>query len=139
MTAARGTRFQRAPRVPGSARTRGPSNSQRTGRTLAPTHWRDPANNGKRQRCPSTPLVPSWYLTDHARKRAAERSITHAELFQVVEEPEVTYDQSDHGPNRQVRQRGQLGVVVDRSTGAVITVVFRHHDLWLKQPASTVA
>jgi len=86
---------------------------------------------------PTEMHVPSCYLTKHARERAAERGITHAELFQVIGAPDVTYDQSNYGPNRQVRQRGPLGVVVDQSTGAVITVLFRSYDQWLNQfPAS---
>ncbi len=75
--------------------------------------------------------APRWYLTSHLRRRAAERGITEDEVMRVLAEPEVTYEQETFGPNRQVCQRGRLGVVVDRSTGAVITVVFRSGQAWL--------
>ncbi len=79
--------------------------------------------------------APRWYLTSHLRRRAAERGITEDEvmLMGVLADPEVTYEQETFGPNRQVCQRGRLGVVVDRSTGAVITVVFRSGQAWLAQ------
>lgn len=83
----------------------------------------------------TAPPTQGWYLTHHLRARAAERGITDNDVFEVLDQPEVVYDQDSYGPNRQVRQRGNLGVVVDRSTGAVITVVFRTHDLWLAQIA----
>jgi len=86
------------------------------------------------------PIAPrDWHLTSHLRSRAAERGISDAEVFEALEDPEVTYDQSKYGPNRQVRQRGRLGVVVDRSTGAVITVVFRSDALWLAQRTGCLA
>ncbi|MFF2300702.1 DUF4258 domain-containing protein [Arthrobacter sp. NPDC058127] len=78
--------------------------------------------------------APSWHLTHHARKRAAERGIPNAELLRALNQPDVTYEQSDYGPNRQMRQLGRIGVVVDRSTGAVITAVFRNRDHWIAQP-----
>lgn len=80
--------------------------------------------------------APRWHLTRHLRLRATERGISEAELYQALDYPEVVYDQDDHAPNRQVRQRGRLGVVVNRSTGAVITVVFRSHDAWLSHLAN---
>ena len=49
-----------------------------------------------------------------------------AEIVEALDDPEVTYAQDCYAPNRQVRQRGRLGVIVDRSTRAAITVVFRH-------------
>jgi hypothetical protein len=81
----------------------------------------------------STSASPGWYLTHHLLLRAAERGISEAEILEVLDDPEVIYDQDYYAPNRQVRQRGRLGVVVDRSTGAVITVVFRTRQLWMQQ------
>jgi hypothetical protein len=89
---------------------------------------------------PDNPSASGWYLTHHLRKRAIERGITDAEVFEVLQDPEVTYDQAGYGPSRQVRQRGLLGVVVNASTGAVITVVFRDHERWLRhQSVAAVA
>lgn len=78
-----------------------------------------------------TATQPRWHLTRHLRQRATERGISEMEVYQALDHPEVVYEQHDYAPNRQVRQRGRLGVVVNRSTGAVITVVFRSHDAWL--------
>jgi Domain of unknown function (DUF4258) len=78
-------------------------------------------------------VPPRWHFTRHLRLRATERGISEAEMYEALEQPEVVYDQDDHAPDRQVRQRGRLGVVVNRSTGAVITVLFRSHDAWLDQ------
>ncbi|OOP63128.1 hypothetical protein BMF89_07520 [Arthrobacter sp. SRS-W-1-2016] len=83
--------------------------------------------------------APSWHLTHHAKRRAAERGIPDVELFRALNNPDVTYDQNDYGPNRQVRRRGRIGVVVDRSTGAVITAVFCSQAEWLDQLAASVA
>jgi hypothetical protein len=71
-----------------------------------------------------------WRLTVHVRSRAVERGVTEEEILRVVEHPERIYDQMGYGRNRQVRQRGDLGVVVDRCTHAVITVVFRNPADW---------
>lgn len=79
--------------------------------------------------------APIWHLTYHARKRAAERGIADTELLKALNQPDVTYEQNDYGPNRQMRQRGGIGVVVDQSTGAIITALFRSQDYWLAQKA----
>ena len=76
---------------------------------------------------------PHWHFTHHFQQRATERGITRPEVYAVLNDPEVVYDQPSYGPTRQVRQRGRLGIVVDFATGAVITVVFRSHQLWLAQ------
>lgn len=115
---------------------RGPTTPKRKGRTwLSPTHRRTSAKDRESQMMfdRTHETAPSWHLTYHARRRAAERGITYAELFGAVNQPEVTYDQSDYGPNRQMRQRGRISAVVDLSTGAVITAVFRSRDHWLAQ------
>ncbi|MGH9129358.1 MAG: DUF4258 domain-containing protein [Acidimicrobiales bacterium] len=78
-----------------------------------------------------TATQPCWHLTQHLRLRAIERGISETEVYQALHDPEVVYNQDDYAPNRQVRQRGRVGVVVNRSTGAVITVVFRSCDAWL--------
>ncbi|HTW06428.1 MAG TPA: DUF4258 domain-containing protein [Acidimicrobiales bacterium] len=77
-----------------------------------------------------TEAPPRWHFTRHLRVRAAERGFSEVEVYKALHEPEVVYDQDDYAPNRQVRQRGRLGVVVNRSTGAVITVVFRSPNTW---------
>lgn len=79
---------------------------------------------------------PRWHLTEHLRRRAAERGISETEMYEALDAPEVVYDQDYYAPNRQVRQRGRLGVVVNRSTGAVITVVFRSRGAWLEHLAA---
>jgi hypothetical protein len=81
----------------------------------------------------TAPPQPQWHFTHHFRQRAAELGITQPEAYAVLDDPEVVYDQPGYGPTRQVRQRGRLGIVVDSATGAVITVVFRSHQLWLAQ------
>lgn len=86
----------------------------------------------------TTPPQP-WHLTNHLRRRAAERGISEAEVMGVLYAPEVTYDQLAYGPHRQVRQGGRIGVVVDCSTGAAITVVFRSRQDWADHLAGCAA
>jgi hypothetical protein len=66
------------------------------------------------------------------RVRAAERSISDADLTAVLHDPQITYTQTTYRPDRQVRQRGDLGLVVDLATHTVITVLFRDHERWLR-------
>ena len=54
-------------------------------------------------------------------------------ILDVLAHPEVTYSQNTHGSDRQVRQRGRLGIVVDERSHTVITVLFRTHEAWLEQ------
>jgi Domain of unknown function (DUF4258) len=77
-----------------------------------------------------------WTFTNHLHRRALERGISGSQITAVLDDPEITYAQTNYGPNRQVRQRGELSVVVDLATRTVITVVFRSHDRWLQQLAS---
>lgn len=82
---------------------------------------------------------PSWRFTHHLCIRAAERGITTAEINVVLADPEITYAQPGYGPNRRVMQRGELGVVVDVATSAVITVVFRDPARWIAPSSQGLA
>ncbi|QSE86571.1 DUF4258 domain-containing protein [Rhodococcus koreensis] len=79
---------------------------------------------------PTTP-PERWTYTHHLRQRALERGITDSEIRTVLDDPEVTYSQSRYGPTRQVRQRGDLGIIVDTDSRAVITVLFRAPERWI--------
>lgn len=76
------------------------------------------------------PTPRAWIFTNHLRRRALERGISEAQIRAVIADPDVTYCQPTYGPNRQVRQRDDLGVVVDLATRAVITVVYRDAARW---------
>jgi hypothetical protein len=71
-----------------------------------------------------------WVFTHHLRQRATERGITEAAITAVLNNPQVTYTQNLYGPERQVRQRGELAVVVNRATRTVITVLFHDDAHW---------
>lgn len=75
-------------------------------------------------------VEPRWFLTHHARVRGAERGITAEQAIATAMEPEIAYDQDNFGAGRQVRQRSDLAVVVDKETGAIITVLFRDKHRW---------
>ena len=77
-------------------------------------------------------ISSGWTFTHHLHRRALERGVTDADIRAVLYKPEITYTQTSYGPDRQVRQRGELGVVVDVATRTVITVVFRDHGRWLQ-------
>lgn len=77
--------------------------------------------------------VAGWALSRHSRLRAIERGISEAQIRDVLCDPDVTYTQSNYGPNRQVLQGGDLGVVVDWSSHTVITVLFRDQQRWRRQ------
>ena len=83
-----------------------------------------------------TPADVDWHLTHHLLARAAERGISENEIHAVLDDPQVTYSQNTYGLGRQIRQRGNLGVVVDTRTLAVITVLFRSPETWLRQLAN---
>ncbi len=68
--------------------------------------------------------------TPHCRRRAAERGITLEQIASVLARPEVTYVQTTYGPDRQIRQRGDLAVVVNQAARTVITVLFRDQAEW---------
>jgi hypothetical protein len=81
------------------------------------------------------PLIRSnsgsgWWFCGHARRRATERGITGAEMLAVLRDPQVTYTQNTYGPDRQILQRGELGLVVHPPTRTVITVIYRHPARW---------
>lgn len=87
----------------------------------------------------SEPTAHAWIFTNHLRRRALERGISDAQIQAVLTEPDITYCQRSYGPNRQVRQRDDLGVVVDVASRAVITVVFRDPARWTNHPTAAVA
>lgn len=82
----------------------------------------------------SRTTASGWTFTNHLHRRARERGISESDISAVLHDPEITYTQTSYGANRQVRQRGELGVV-DLETRTVITVVFRSHDRWLRRLA----
>lgn len=79
---------------------------------------------------PSSTPATAWTFTHHLKQRAAQRGITDAAIIEVLHTPDVTYPQSAFGSDRQVRQRGELAVVVNPLTHMVITVLFRDYDRW---------
>lgn len=91
--------------------------------------------------CPalSASAPQPWIFTAHLRRRALERGISDAQIHAVLTDPDVTYCQNIYGPGRQVRQRDNLGVVVDTASRAVITVVFRDADHWARHLTAVVA
>ncbi len=87
---------------------------------------------------PSRPLVvrsDQWRLTAHCRETATRRGVTLEQVLAVVEKPEITYTQDDHGHGRQMRQRGRLAVVVAPETRTVITVLLRAPHQWTDEEA----
>lgn len=78
-----------------------------------------------------------WRYTQHCRRRAAERGITLGQIDRVLTEPEISYAQTTYGPHRQVRQRGELAVVVNTATRTVITVLFRDQARRTEQSSPT--
>jgi hypothetical protein len=71
-----------------------------------------------------------WRLTEHARSAARSRGFTVAEVLLTALDPEVTYTAYDYGPDREVHQRGDVAVAVDRSSKVIVTVLWRHVDEW---------
>lgn len=71
-----------------------------------------------------------WTLTRHARERMTEMGVEEVEVYRVLVDPEVEYDQPRYGPTRRMAQRGDLAVAYDSRNGAVITVLWRRVEDW---------
>lgn len=71
-----------------------------------------------------------WRLTSHARTNCIRRGVTTAEALTTAAAPEITYDQFDHGPGRQIRQRGDLAVVTVPEEQLILTVLSRQQNPW---------
>jgi hypothetical protein len=71
-----------------------------------------------------------WRLTAHARSAARSRGFTVQEILLTAVKPEVVYTAYNYGADREVRQRGDVAVVVDSSSEVIITVLWRHRDDW---------
>jgi phage-related baseplate assembly protein len=71
-----------------------------------------------------------WRLTAHARSAARSRGFNLQEILLTAADPEVVYTAYDYGPDREVRQRGDVAVVVDSSSEVIVTVLWRHLDSW---------
>ena len=73
-------------------------------------------------------------FTVHAQRTMAARKVTFDEIREVVTKPEVVYGRRPDRPGTEVRQRGELGIVVRpypaTSTVLVITILWRHTDHW---------
>ncbi|HEY7035099.1 MAG TPA: hypothetical protein VH482_27410 [Thermomicrobiales bacterium] len=63
-------------------------------------------------------------LTQHAQKRRKLMKVTEDQIQTVVEDPEVTYVQNNHGSPRRMFVRGPLAVVTDDSGTRVVTVIW---------------
>lgn len=76
-----------------------------------------------------------YFPTRHAAKAMAERSITWAEILEIIEKPEVTYESNtgkNAGKDSTIHQRGSLYVVVANSP------TFSFHDSAKQYPLYAV-
>jgi hypothetical protein len=71
-----------------------------------------------------------WRLTAHARSAARSRGFTIPEVLLTAVDPEVVYTAYDYGPDREVRQRGDVAVAVVWSSKIILTVLWRHGEEW---------
>lgn len=71
-----------------------------------------------------------YYPTRHAVEQMKARSLSWADVLEIVNEPEVTFGPDSRG--RRVLQKGSLAVPVARD-GAVITVLLRSQDQWTNE------
>ena len=77
------------------------------------------------------PLIAGgWRLSDHARRRIAERGFAIADVVMACNEPEQTYTSYQYGPDRWVYQRGHVALAVSPASRTVITVLLRAVDNW---------
>lgn len=71
-----------------------------------------------------------WILTDHAKERAAELGISLQQIMDVLERPEVTYEQASYGDGEAIYQREGIALGVNTVTKAVKTVLLRRVETW---------
>lgn len=76
------------------------------------------------------PLTTGWRLTKHARERARELGYTFAEVVLCADQPELTYTQTDYGPDECVHKRGDIACVVNLHSRVVVTVLLPLVDEW---------
>lgn len=77
-------------------------------------------------------------VTRHARERAEQMGVDLADVYRVLADPQVTYEQPRLGPGRWIYQRGTLAVavLVDERTGepAAISVLPRTTERYERLP-----
>ena len=75
------------------------------------------------------------HLTEHARKRAMEMGLHPDVILQAVVDPEISWTSRAPGQKRDrtVAQRGDIAVVSDTKSGAIITVLHRTDDEYERQ------
>jgi hypothetical protein len=71
-----------------------------------------------------------WRLSGHARTAARARGFAVADVLLACVDPQQTYPTLNHGPGREVRQRGHIAVAVDPHSKTVITVLLRSQQHW---------
>lgn len=82
-------------------------------------------------------LKPHYTLTRHTWHRLQEMGLTRADVLQIIEDPEITYDTSSHGTTepRKIAARGPYAVVYNTYTNAVVTVLHRTTDQYVRPEA----
>ena len=76
-----------------------------------------------------------WRMSRHAQQMCRVRGISVLEVLLTVVDYEQSYTCENYGRGRQVRQRGELAVVVAPENLVVITVLLRRQSSWTDEDA----
>jgi len=76
-----------------------------------------------------------WHLTHHARCAADRRGYSLVDVLLTVQDPEVTYTQTNYGAGRVMAQRGRLAVAIDLPSRTIVTVLHRVNERWSDEAA----
>ena len=70
----------------------------------------------------------AWYLSEHAKARAAEMGLSYAEIIHVIEHAQVDYGQSRYGDDQRIAKCGNISAAYNAKKGVVITVLYNTQD-----------
>jgi len=81
----------------------------------------------------------AWYLSEHAKERAAEMGLSHAEIVHVIEHAEVDYAQPKYGDDQRIAKCGDISAAYNAKKGVIITVLYNTQVQYARpgQEAST--
>lgn len=74
---------------------------------------------------------PHYTLTTHTWKRVQQMGLTRADVLSIIEDPEIDYYSKD----RRVACKGEYAVVYNPETHAVVTVLYRTFDEYVRPEA----
>lgn len=76
-----------------------------------------------------------WRMSRHARAKITSRAFSESDVLRAVTDPFIIRTQENYGPNRQLRVRDHVAVVVEAHRQIIITVLLRSHEHWTDDDA----